>query len=257
MVRQESDSTPSAIWHIRVTRLLDQVRLALQDISGVCIGEHSADSGCSRTHYHIFYSHDKLVVKDTFTKYFKDTYKLHDLKGQSDFGMSIPTSFHDWYSYVYGGHHIEGDNACSCGKYNKYTENIRDANEILFNQPEINRPYKLLPKLSILSYLTPQNTILDTQIQMVNFKQKEPEKYRKRERCYKLFWNDIQHKFSELPSLSVLEQAFMDWSEGAYELQHVSAPIRYSYRRLCKKFDALDELESFDAQCCQRINSRL
>jgi len=256
MVRPESDKTPSAIWHIRVSRLLDEVRLALQDISGVCIGKHSADSGCSRTHYHIYYPHDKLVVKDTFTKYFKDTYKLHDLKGQSDFGMSIPTSFHDWYSYVYGGHTIVGDNACSCGEYNKYTEDIRDAEEILFNQTE--RPYKLLPKASILNYLKPSNVIVTSnEIQLVNFKQKEPEKYRKRERMYKLFWNDIKDEFTELPTQLVLIQAFMDWSEGVFEYNNVSAPVRYVYRKLCKKFDALDELHEFDAQCCQRIFSRL
>ena len=255
MVRQESDKTPSAIWHIRITRMLDEVRSALQNIPGVCIGEHSADSGCNRTHYHIFYPHDKLVVKDTFTKYFKDTYKLHELKGQSDFAMSIPTSFHDWYSYVYGGHTIVGDNACSCGEYNKYIEEIRIAKEIQFNQTE--RPYKLLSPPNIIDFLKPQNTILDTQIQVVNFKQKEPLKYQKRERMYKLFWNDMQDKFSSLPTQAVLAHAFQEWSEGAYEYNHVSAPIRYVYRRLCKKFGNLDALETFDEECVQKILSRL
>lgn len=253
MVRSESDKTPSANWHIRVSRLLPEVRLALLNIPGVCIGEHTPDEGCKRNHYHIYYPHNLPILKEPFIKFFKTTYNLK-IKGQADFACSIPTSFHDWYAYVYGGHTIIGENKCKfCDVYNPKSEAIRTDREIVFNLPEEQRPYKLLPVGSDLVVPTTDDIVGN-----VIYTQITPQKYAtKKEPCYKRFWKDVSSEYTALPTMAVLIQYFIDWSEGAFEYQHVSAPVRYSYRQLCKKFGAEDELVAFDAQCCQRIFSRI
>lgn len=235
MPRSEKDKIPSATWAIRISRTLDEVRLALKDISGVCIGEHSADDGCSRNHYHIYYPHTKETSKETFTKFFMTKYSLN-LKGNKDFAITIPTSFHDWYCYVYGGHTSQ---TCDCGNYIARTVPTRQATEIQFNDQH--RPYALQTYMSDLVTTSPSITN-DVCLNAPNSKENIvvlPKKDKShKDPAYIRFYKYIRDiNYDSCPDMATLCDDWIDWTQGAYELRNVSAPIRYAMVQEAKRFN--------------------
>lgn len=229
---------PSQIWQLRVTRCLLEVRLALRDISGACIGEHAADSGCSRTHYHIFYKHTKVTSHDTFVKYFKTTYNL-TLKSNADFACKPSESLENWYQYVYGG---------------PDPSPFRQATEIMFNLPESQRPYPLVPwddGLIISDMPLPEN-LLTTSINVKPVKESS-----KRDPCYMRFWAYVKDLYTTMPTDTDIVDAWIDWTDGNYELRNVSGPIRYALWRYAKRFNNGDLPQSLRDNARYKLLSQI
>lgn len=94
-----SKDVPSRTHHLRVSRCLEEVRLALQDISGSIIGEHQADDEVSRTHLHIWLEAESPRTGATAKKILSHL----KLKGNEDWRIRpFPESdFEKWYEYVF------------------------------------------------------------------------------------------------------------------------------------------------------------
>lgn len=142
-----SKTVPASHWSVRVTRMLPEVRLALKDISGVAIGEHPKDQGCSRSHYHIYFRDIEIKSPEKFTTYFKSLIPDCTLKGNTDFCITNTETFDGWYQYVYGGPKEERE----------WRFPIR---EILFNLPETERPYPLPLIRDITDLVLPATNVI-------------------------------------------------------------------------------------------------
>jgi len=223
-----SNNIPGQFWAIRISRLFEEVRLALDKIPGVYIGEHPADSGCSRTHYHIYYTDTKVRGHDNFIKFFKKTYNLEALKGNKDFAVSMPTSLLDWFQYVYGGPSEDSANVLLDGVMSRPW---RMANVIMSNGPLL---YPLYPinfqEIPILPH--PTDTEL-AQLQEMTVQHVTLKDSQKKEPCYIRFWRYCLKEIGDRDYgsrgelLEEIGDAWIDWTDGAYELRNVSAPIRY------------------------------
>lgn len=215
MVR--SKTLPAREWHVRVSSHLTEVRSALKDISGCCIGEHPEDSGCSRTHYHIWFEDSEVKSRDKFATYFKQLIRCN-LNSNKDFAILNVTSFIDWYRYVYGP-----------------PDMLRIAWEIQFNKPESERPWPLNPPIiadPLNVVTTPNASVVALAATRVSKPSKKPMRVQFIEHLDKQGWireNEFIHgEFNSETAIKKISEELTDFWHNAFTVPEGERMVRHA-----------------------------
>lgn len=196
----------------------------LKDLSGVAIGEHLRGKRAEKPHYHCWLPDESL--KSAIRDWYND--RLPDLdwkkNGNAYWAWKPHDSFRRWVEYVF---HTKAE----CKEPRVVIWNILGVPEpvprlienliIPTQDVEGGRAHDGVPvPVCVVAPSAPQK----------NKSKREPAHIR-----FHAYCSEIWDGPNDTPELDDIMDAWIDWTQGAYELRNVSAPIRYTWYMLNKK----------------------
>ena len=207
-------------WHIIIKGPCHQHGFALyKDISGCCIGEHKEGLvQKERPHYHVWVPREKFsrtearaAVRSFYEPKTPDT--DWNRSANACYSCTPHTSFTAWVDYVFG----------------KNTD-CKKPTVMLWNSDTPRPPsFDELVYSNVLTYDAGTITVQKAA------SKKAPAYQRFYDYCKDMKWyvpGGTDAPVERKPTKTDIVEAWFDWTQGAYEMRNVSAPIRYAYYML-------------------------